>query len=41
MTTAATRFEDGGCGTLRNDLRVEVEGAFANGTLMATKVERD
>lgn len=42
VTSAATRFEDGACSTLRNDLRVEVEGTRASdGTLMATKVERD
>jgi hypothetical protein len=41
-TSAATRFEDGACSTLRNDLQVEVEGTLANdGTLVASKVERD
>jgi hypothetical protein len=41
-TTASTKFEDGGCSTLRNDLRVEVEGSRANdGSLVASKVERD
>jgi hypothetical protein len=42
ITTASTKFEDGGCSTLRNDLRVEVEGSRANdGSLVATKVKRD
>jgi hypothetical protein len=42
ITTASTKFEDGGCSTLRNDLRVEVEGSRANdGSLVASKVERD
>lgn len=42
VTSAATRFEDSACSGLRNDMRVEVEGAFAaDGTLMATKVESD
>jgi hypothetical protein len=41
-TSAATRFEDGACSTLRNDQRVEVEGTLASdGTLRATKVESD
>jgi hypothetical protein len=42
ITTASTKFEDGGCSTLRNDLRVEVEGSRASdGSLVASKVERD
>ena len=42
ITTASTKFEDGGCSTLRNDLRVEVEGSRANdGSLVASKIERD
>lgn len=41
VTTATTRFEDGSCSGLRNDLRVEVEGTRAGDTLTATKVEFD
>jgi prepilin-type processing-associated H-X9-DG protein len=42
ITTASTKFEDGGCSTLRNDLRVEVEGSRANdGSFVASKIERD
>ena len=40
-TNASTRFEDG-CTALRNDHRVEVKGSLtSDGTLIATKVERD
>jgi uncharacterized protein DUF5666 len=41
VTTATTRFEDGSCSGLKNDLRVEVEGTRAGDTLTATKVEFD
>jgi hypothetical protein len=42
ITTASTKFEDGGCSTLRNDLRVKVDGSRANdGSLVAMKVKRD
>ena len=41
MTSAITRFEDGSCSGLRNDVRVEVDGTRVGDTLMATKVEFD
>jgi len=41
VTSATTRFEDGSCSGLRNDVRVEVDGTRAGDTLMATKVEFD
>ena len=41
VTNASTRFEEGACSTLRNDMRVEVEGIRRNdGSLLATEVER-
>jgi hypothetical protein len=40
-TSATTRFEDGACGGLRNDVRVEVKGTRTGNTLAATKVEFD
>ena len=42
VTNAATRFEEGACTTLRNDMRVEVEGTrTTDGALLATEVERE
>ena len=41
MTSATTKFEDGSCGGLRNDLRVEVQGIRTGSTLMASTVEFD
>ena len=41
VTSATTRFEDGSCSGLRNDVRVEVDGTRAGDTLLATKVEFD
>ena len=42
VTNAATRFEEGTCSTLRNEMRVEVEGIRRNdGSLLATEVERE
>ena len=42
VTNAATRFEEGTCSTLRNEMRVEVEGILRNdGSLLATEVERE
>ena len=41
MTNAATRFEEGTCSTLRNEMRVGVEGIRRNdGSPLATEVER-
>jgi hypothetical protein len=42
LTDAATRFDDVSCTTLRNDMRVEVEGIRRNdGSLLATEVDRE
>jgi len=41
VTSASTKFEDGSCAGLRNDVRVEVDGTRVGDTLMATKVEFD
>ena len=42
VTNAATRFEEGTCSALRNEMRVEVEGIRRNdGSLLATEVERE
>jgi len=42
VTNAVTRFEEGACSTLRNEMRVEVEGIRRNdGSLLATEVERE
>ena len=42
VTDAATRFEDGTCTTLRNDMRVEVDGRRqSDGSLLATEVDRE
>jgi hypothetical protein len=40
-TSATTKFEDGACSGLRNDVRVEVEGTRSGNMLMASKVEFD
>jgi hypothetical protein len=40
-TSASTKFEDGACSGLRNDVRVEVQGTRTGNTLAASKVEFD
>ena len=42
VTNAATRFQDVTCGTLRNEMRVVVEGIRRNdGSVLATKIDRE
>ena len=40
-TDGSTRFKDLTCPTLANGLKVEVEGTFANGVLLAKAIEKD
>jgi hypothetical protein len=39
-TTRTTAFEDAACSALQNGDRVEVSGALANGSVVASRVER-
>ena len=41
QTDGKTRFEDVACAGLATGLKVEVEGTFANGVLLAKTIERD
>jgi hypothetical protein len=40
-TSSSTKYEHVTCDTLANNMKIEVEGTFANGVLNATKIEKD
>ncbi|MBA2556793.1 MAG: hypothetical protein H0V12_05510 [Chloroflexi bacterium] len=42
FTTAATRYDDVSCATLRNNMEVEVQGMLmSDGTVRADEIEQD